>query len=97
MFWRVKNHQHQVLAKNILLPSLSKSFTNLMHYVLKETFKILENNENEDRRKLPAHLMMRFYDFSVKLLKMPKNPHKKFLNCLDLHGVDLTEMIFIQQ
>ena len=74
----LKNHQHHVLAKNILLTSLSKSFTNLMHYVLKETFKILENNENEDRRKLPAHLMMRFYDFSVKLLKMPKNPHKSF-------------------
>ena len=70
-----------------------------MHYVLKETFKILENNENEDRRKLPAHLMMRFYDFSVKLLKMPKNPHKNFwiaLICMVLN-VDLTDMIFIQQ
>ena len=65
-----------------------------MHYVLKETFKILENNENEDRRKL-----MRFYDFSVKLLKMPKNPHKNFwiaLICMVLN-VDLTDMIFIQQ
>ena len=74
----LKNHQHHVLARNILLTSLSKSFTNLMHYVLKETFKILENNENEDRRKLPAHLMMRFYDFSVKLLKIPKTLIKSF-------------------
>ena len=41
------------------------------------------------------HQKMRFYDFSVKLLKMPKNPHKNFwiaLICMVLN-VDLTDMI----